>query len=103
MNAKQKKQMEKDMLTLIEKLMEDENLTKGEAFVVQGFILAITARTKKQSDTVIDNVLGLIEGLKISKEKIEILKKVAERLVFQHGPSNALAFIEAEKKRKEKV
>ena len=28
------------------------------------------------------------QGLKISKEKIEILKKVAERLVFQHGPSN---------------
>ena len=77
MNAKDKKQLEDDMLT------------KGEAFVVQGFILAITARTKKQSDTVIDNVLGLIEGLKISKEKIEILKKVAERLVFQHGPSNS--------------
>lgn len=88
MNKKQKKQMEKDMLTLIEKLMEDENLTKGEAFVVQGFILAITARTKKQSDIVIDNVLGLIESLAISKEKIEILKKVAERLVFQHSPSN---------------
>lgn len=88
MNAKDKKKLEDDMLRLIEKLMEDENLTKGEAFVVQGFILAITARTKKQSDTVIDNVLGLIEGLKISKEKIEILKKVAERLVFQHGPSN---------------
>ena len=89
MNAKQKKQLEEDMLTLIKHLMEDENLTKGEAFVVQGFILAITARTKKQSEIVIDNVLGLIEGLKISEEKIEILKKVAERLVFQHGPSNS--------------
>lgn len=88
MNAKDKKQLEDDMLTLIKHLMEDENLTKGEAFVVQGFILAITARTKKQSDTVIDNVLGLIESLAISKEKIEILKKVAEKLVFQHGPSN---------------
>mgnify|MGYP003138826381 FL=1 len=88
MNAKDKKQLEDDMLTLIKHLMEDENLTKGEAFVVQGFILAITARTKKQSDTVIDNVLGLIQSLKISKEKIEILKKVAERLVFKHGPSN---------------
>lgn len=91
MNEKQKKQIEKDMLTLIEKLMEDENLTKGEAFVVQGFILAITARTKKQSDIVIDNVLSLIEGLKISKEKIEILKKVAERLVFQHTPNDAIS------------
>ena len=89
MNAKDKKQLEDDMLTLIKHLMEDENLTKGEAFVVQGFILAITARTKKQSDTVIDNVLGLIESLKISKEKIEILKKVAERLVFKHGPINS--------------
>ena len=88
MNAKDKKQLEDDMITLIQHLMEDENLTKGEAFVVQGFILAITARTKKQSDTVIDNVLGLIQRLKISKEKIEILKKVAEKVVFKHGPSN---------------
>ena len=74
MNAKDKKRMEEDMLTLIEKLMEDENLTKGEAFVVQGFILAITTRTKKQSDTVIDNVLGLIESLAISKEKLRFSK-----------------------------